>query len=43
MNVFVEAAAADDTKVTCSHQRWTKDGGGAFDVELADDSGEAAV
>ena len=31
MNAFVEAAAADDTKVTCSHQRWTKEGGGAFD------------
>ena len=43
MNAFIEAAAADDTKVTCSHQRWTKEGGGAFDVELADDSGDAAV
>jgi len=42
MNAFV-AAAADDTEVTCTHQRWTKQGGGAFDVELADTSGEAAV
>ena len=43
MNAFVTAAAADDTKVTCTHQRWTKEGGGAFDVKLADASGEAAV
>ena len=43
MNAFVAAAAADDTEVTCTHQRWTKQGGGAFDVELADTSGEAAV
>ena len=28
MSAFIEAA--DDTKVTCSHQRWTKEGGGVF-------------
>ena len=43
MNAFVAAAAADDTKMTCAHQRWTKEGGGAFNVELVDTSCEAAV
>ena len=43
MNAFVAAAAADDTAVTCTHQRWTKEGGGAFDVAPVDTSGEAAI
>ena len=43
VKAFIEAAAADDTKVTCLHQRWTKDGGGAFGVKLADDNGDSAV
>ena len=43
MHALTNAAAADDTKITCSHKRWTKDGGGAFDVQLADDNGDAAV
>ena len=43
MQAFIAAAAADDTKITCHHQRWTKDGGGAFDVKLADDNGDSAV
>ena len=37
------AAAADNTAVTCTHQRWTKEGGGAFAVAPVDTSGEAAV
>ena len=43
MDAFVAAAAADDTAVTCTHQRWTKEGGGAFDVAPVDTSGEAAI
>ena len=43
MKAFIEAAEADDTKATCSHQRWIKDGGGAFGVELADDDGDSAI
>ena len=43
MDALVKAAAADDTKITCAHKRWTKDGGGAFDVQLADGNDDAAV
>ena len=42
MHGLINAAAADGTKITCSHKRWTKDGGGAFDVKL-DDNGDSAV
>ena len=31
-DAFVAAAALDDTEVVCKHIRWTKDGGGAFEV-----------
>ena len=43
MEALVAAAVADDTAVTCTHQRWTKEGGGAFDVAPIDTSGEAAI
>ena len=43
MAAFVAAAAADDTAVTCTHRRWTKEGGGAFDVAPVDTSSEAAI
>ena len=43
MHALISAAAADDTKITCFHRRWTKDGSGAFDVQLADDNGDSAV
>ena len=43
MAAFVAVAAADDTAVTCTHQRWTKDGGGAFDMAPVDTSSEAAI
>ena len=43
MHALIGAAAADDTKITCIHRRWTKDDGGAFDVQLADDNGDSAV
>ena len=44
VHALIGAAAADDTKITCFHRRWTKDGGGAFDVQLAaDDNGDSAV
>ena len=42
MRNFVKAAEADGTKITCSHKRWTKDDGGAIDVQL-DDNGDSAV
>ena len=38
---FVAAAAADDTAVNCTHQRWMKEGGGAFDVAPVDANSEA--
>ena len=38
-----EYSTPDDTKITCSHKRWAKDGGGAFDVQLADGNDDAAV
>ena len=32
MEAFVAAAAADEAAVSFTHHRWTKDGGGAFEV-----------
>ena len=40
---FVAAAAADDTAVSCTHQHWTKDGGGAFAVVPVNANREAAL
>ena len=42
MHSLISAAAADGTKITCAHKRWTKDDGGAIDVQL-DDNGDSAV
>ena len=43
MAAFVAAAAADDTAVNCTHQRWTKEGGGAFDVAPVNANSEAVI
>ena len=37
------AAAADGTVVSCTHHRWTKDGGGAFEVAPVNDNVDAVV
>ena len=43
MAAFVAAAAADDTAVHCTHQRWIKEGGGAFDVASVNANSEAVT
>ena len=40
---FLAAAAADDTAVSCTHHRWTRDGGGAFAVAPVNANSEAVV
>ena len=43
MEAFVAAAAADEPAVSCTHHRWTKDGGGAFEVAPVNVNANAVV
>ena len=43
MESFVAAAAADETVVSCTHHRWTKDWGGAFEVSPVNANADAVV
>ena len=43
METFVAAVATDEAAVSCTHHRWTKDGGGAFEVAPANANADAVV